>query len=239
MDLERAREVGYAGYAEWKGWLKGEHSHLSDAHDSFRRELLGIEVSGRRVHELGFGDGHFLDWAKSQRAETSGVELDAALVAAARERGHDAAIVAPGGSIGPLSPGSIDVIVALDVLEHLAKHEIATVLAEASRALRVGGHIVARFPNGASPFSGLYQHGDATHATQLTADALGQLSRAHSFNVMSVRNAARPLSGRLRKRLLRTVRYGVQSSIGAALSVVYFGRLVPLDPNVTVVLTRA
>lgn len=228
----------YAGYLQWKGWLSGPPKQLADAHDAFRREVGCYVSEGTRVHELGFGEGHFMDWARARGAKVSGVEINEALVRAARDRGHDAELVQPGGTIGSIEAGTLDLVVAFDVLEHLTKSEISRVASAIAVALKDGGHFVARFPNGASPFSGPFQHGDVTHQTQLTQDSLCQLTGSSALRLVAARNAARPLTGGVTKRLVRGARYVVQATVGVVVSVAYYGRSLPLDPNATVLFRK-
>lgn len=74
-----------------------------------------------------------------------------------------------------------DVIVALDVLEHFTVVEILAVMDLIAGALRPGGRLIARTPNGASPFSGRYRYGDLTHGMAFTTSSLRQLLRTTGF----------------------------------------------------------
>src|SRR5205823_2218521 len=84
--------------------------------------------------------------------------------------------------------GSLDLVVAMDVLEHLDLHSIQKVLTFAMELLRPGGFVLARVPSGDSPFGRALAHGDITHRTTLGSSAVLQLSGLHGFNVASIQS---------------------------------------------------
>lgn len=99
--------------------------------------------SGRRLLDVGAGNGAFLLQARSAGWEVVGIEPDSAAVEAARLAGLD---VRPGG-IQCLAnePESVDVITINHVIEHV--HDPRAVLSEAFRLLRSGGVLYLDTPN--------------------------------------------------------------------------------------------
>ncbi len=112
----------------------------------------------------------------------------------------------------------------------------AALLTAALGLLGPDGRILLRFPNGQSPFSGLYQNGDLTHVSRFTPASLRQLAEpcglelAGAFNHRSMPPGLRALK--------RRAAYWVRDMVETVLGLVYFGRRVPLDPNIVVVLRR-
>jgi hypothetical protein len=127
--------------------------------------------------------------------------------------------------------------VLLDVLEHLHTDEIRRLFGSAVRLLSHSGRLLARFPNGLSPFAGLYQRGDLTHVQVLTPEALRQLGEPLGLVVLGGYNP-RSLPTAFRARLRRCAAYIVRDIIEAVIGYTYFGRREPLDPNIVVVLAR-
>jgi methionine biosynthesis protein MetW len=118
--------------------------YFSDAKPAF---LELIDARGLRVLDLGCGGGH--NGALLKRAgarEVVGVELDAGAAAQARKR-LDAVVQGDLAhlDLAQLGDEPFDVILASDVLEHLADPE--AVLARALTRLRPGGAVVVSLPN--------------------------------------------------------------------------------------------
>ena len=84
------------------------------------------------------------------------------------------------------SRGRLDVVLALDLLEHLGRDELLDTLELAAAALRPGGLLLARVPNAASPFAGALLHGDLTHETCLTPRSARQALRLCGFTDIEV-----------------------------------------------------
>jgi len=221
----------YDAYAAWKDW-RGEFAVGERQARYYAAELDGIALEGRRVLEIGFGDGGFLAWAKAQGANISGTEIDADVVALARAKGFDAhppaleALVAQGRQF--------DLVAAFDVLEHWDKAALVANLRQIAALLVPGGLLIARFPNGQSPFGRVHQHGDLTHQTALSATSIEQLAIMTGLELVRVGNAARVPARRdawtvLKHRWRQFRRDRIEKAYGK----LYFGSRLPLDPNLT------
>ena len=227
----------YNEYTRWKNWAG--NPNVSVVSECYRREMRRACLkSGSTILELGFGDGAFLDWARANGFNVFGVEITQPCVDNASKRGHQVTI----GSISDamkIFGRQFDAIVAFDVLEHIDKNGLVKVLSEAHSALVEEGRLIARFPNGASPFGRYYQNGDITHETALTDRMLGQLGLKTGFMVEGAYNAARPIFGRrLYLAPIKICLAAFRLFIEVVISYVYFGARVPLDPVMTVVLSR-
>ena len=187
-----------------------------------------------RILEIGFGRGHFLDWARKNGYEVSGVEIIEEFVRNARDRGHD---VFTGIAQDVIDPGNqYDLIAAFDVFEHLSISELVDLLRFAKRILSKDGVILARFPNGSSPFGAHYQNGDATHNTALSGTRIGQIALVAGMRLVFAGNSARSLRAGRRHWALKRVAYIARDTIEWAIGQVYFGERIPLDPNLTVII---
>lgn len=108
-----------------------------------RMRFIPHNSRGRRLLDVGAGNGAYLLQASSAGWEVTGVEPDAAAVAAARAVGLD---VRQGGIEALRSePGSFDVITMNHVIEHV--HDPRTVLKEAFALLRSGGLLFLETPS--------------------------------------------------------------------------------------------
>jgi cyclopropane fatty-acyl-phospholipid synthase-like methyltransferase len=226
----------YGGYAQWKQWDGDFQASDRDAR-YFAAEFSGIALSGKRVLEIGFGNGSFLAWAKAQGASVAGTEIDEAMLGRAREKGF----VALPPALDALAAGAqrFDIIVAFDVFEHWHKQALIENLKCIAALLETDGLVLARFPNGHSPFGRVHQHGDITHQTALSKSSIEQLAGMTGFSVVRVSNAAsvpvrRDLWSALKHRWRQRQRARIEVRIGKLYGI---GRL-PLDPNLTAVLRK-
>lgn len=78
--------------------------------------------------------------------------------------------------------GSLNAVVAFDLLEHFDKRELIDLLDEIHRTLTPGGRLVIHTPNAVSPFFGRVRYGDLTHELAFTPASMAQLLKATSFS---------------------------------------------------------
>ena len=223
----------YKGYAETKGWT-GQDSAAQFSFFDHLAKLAGMKPG--RLLEVGFGEGCLLDWAKARGYDASGNELLPSMVEAARRRGLDVRLGAL--QAGDFAERSFDWIVVMDVLEHLTTEQIIEHLTLFRALLRPSGKVIARFPNGASPFFGVHQYGDVTHLTPLSPESLGQLA-ARAGMTVSRELRLRPYPDGLGAQAKRWLSYRARDLIELVAATAYYGRRLTLDPDATVVLEPA
>lgn len=78
-------------------------------------------------------------------------------------------------------PQQFDVVIATDLLEHFDKPAVLAALDALAFSLKQGGLLIARTPNGQSPFAGRYRYGDFTHGTIFTPKSLRQVLTVTGF----------------------------------------------------------
>jgi len=115
---------------------------------AYVRELVG-PLPGKRVLDLGCGGGLFSEALAAQGARVTGIDRSGASIAAARRHAleQDVAVdyqVADAATL-PFADSSFDVVVASEVLEHLA--DVDGALKEAARVLVPGGLFIFDTPN--------------------------------------------------------------------------------------------
>jgi SAM-dependent methyltransferase len=223
----------YEGYAEAKGWT-GQDSAAQFPFFDHLASLAGMKPG--RLLEVGFGEGCLLDWAKARGYQASGNDILPSMVDAARNRGLDVRLGAL--KAGDFAEGSFDWIVAMDVFEHLTTEQIIEHLSLFRTLLRPGGRVVARFPNGASPFFGVHQYGDVTHLTPISPESLGQLAARAGMRI-SCELRLRPYPPGIGAKAKRWLSYRARDVIELLAATAYYGRRLTLDPDATVVLEPA
>lgn len=190
--------LSYNGYQEWKNWSSAEFGGYSreDAlyYGSECNQCGFHDLHGIMVLEIGFGNGSFSGWATGQGANYYGVEAILELVSIGRTRGFNT--YASGTPLEEIfEAGSLDLVVAFDVLEHLDIADIKTFLRDAMKLLKPGGVVLARVPSGDSPFGRAIFHGDITHRTALGSSAVRQLAAQTGFDVIDIGPPKLPIFG--------------------------------------------
>ena len=140
----------YKDYEQWKGWDDLFNCSDEDA-EYYAGECSMARIDKANILELGFGAGHFLDWAIKNGANVAGTELNPKLCQAAKDRGIEL-LPTDINSVVKSNRERFDLIVAFDVFEHLELNEIVENLNAFEAMLKEGGFAILRFPNGQSPF---------------------------------------------------------------------------------------
>lgn len=117
----------------------GYHDLVDDLEVGFVRPF----AAGRDLLEVGCGTGLLLERFAAMCRTARGVDLSPGMLERARERGLD--VLEGSATALPFPDASFDVAVSFKVLAHVP--DIRTALAEMTRVVRPGGHVIAEFYN--------------------------------------------------------------------------------------------
>lgn len=150
-----------------------------------RRHLLAKDVSGLTpgvALDIGAAGGGNTRVLRDLGWRAVAVEYGDEGAGVARERGL--ATVRADATALPVADGSVDLVVAFDVLEHIEDDE--TAVAHVFRALRPGGHYLVAVPCDPRLWSA---HDEAVgHVRRYTRDGLERLLRRGGFEVGPLRS---------------------------------------------------
>lgn len=121
---------------------------VNQSQDNNTHNMTIAEVGrGKRVLDVGCSTGYLSEFlARNQDCDVVGLEPDIESSRAARERlGADRVLTGGTELLPTFRPGSFDVVLFADVLEHLVDPGAA--LRDARRLLAPHGHVVASIPN--------------------------------------------------------------------------------------------
>jgi SAM-dependent methyltransferase len=134
------------------------------------------------VGELACGHGSFLHWLKQNNfSAIAAVDSSAAQIALARQTGASADEDDVNRWLARQPQNHFAALVAIDLVEHLAKDDFMLLLRAAHRTLASGGSLILRLPNGDSPFVGMNLFNDVTHVWTYTPNCLNSLAQMHGF----------------------------------------------------------
>ena len=216
----------YDGYVQAKQWHDQNFGKISEVERHyFRSEIMrhGLALDGRRILEIGFGNGNFLRFARDEGADAVGIEIQDDLLKLAASNGFEAYSTVD--ALRMRNTGRpFALIAAFDVLEHLTPAEAIETL----RKLRdltdpSEGMLLARFPNGDSPFSLPIQNGDFTHRTALGAGIVSQILRRSGWKLAYLGEPTWAFNS-MRGRLVGGTQNLLRRSLEKFLLPVFYGR---------------
>jgi SAM-dependent methyltransferase len=140
-----------------------------------------------RIVDLGCGDGIFLHYLRDAGyRNTAGVDVSPEQIARAHRLGlTDVRHADIDGFLDETAASSVDVVLLMDVLEHLTREELFRTLDGVVRVLANGGVCIAHMPNAEGLFGMRIRYGDFTHEQAFTAQSSRQVFRAVGFSRVS------------------------------------------------------
>ena len=160
---------------------------------------------GEIIIDLGSGMGEGCLFALARgAASATGINLSGSENELARERVPGATFLDTDlvSGLKGLADNSVDRIMALNILEHIDKQTLATVLEEAARVLKPSGCLVAMTPNAGSPFGSMTRYWDITHEIAYTPSAFRQIGLLCGFKRFDFRECGPRPHG-----VVSTIRY--------------------------------
>jgi 2-polyprenyl-3-methyl-5-hydroxy-6-metoxy-1,4-benzoquinol methylase len=176
--------------------------------DHLFRPLMDLSQP-QSVLEAGCGPGHFLYWARERGIPSvQGFDLSSQQVEAARSLGLPAEVASFQRYL-PKFVEVFDLIVGLDIIEHLTRDEAFEFLELCHRALKPGGYIFLTTPNGGALYPGPVVYGDLTHETIFTPQTIDLALRLSDYGSIHIREIIPPptsFRSRTRRVLWRLIR---------------------------------
>jgi len=157
-----------------------------------------------RVVDLGCGYGAFLHFMQQRGyGYAEGIDASVEMVDAAVKLGING--VRHGNVVRFLEEQpdeSIDVLTAIDLIEHFTKEEIFDLVAHMHRVLKRGGRVITHQPNAEGVFGNAILYGDFTHEQAFTRGSMAQVFLGNGF--ASIRSFEdKPLRYSVKSRIRR------------------------------------
>jgi O-antigen chain-terminating methyltransferase len=169
--------------------FRGSRPELLDRYRDLAARLQGCGP----VLDIGFGRAELLELLGELGVEARGVEIDGALVAAARARGFDVAAGTATDTLLAEDDGALGGIALIQVVEHLAAQELLEVVLLARDKLRPGGKLIMETVNPGSLY--VFAHSfyiDPTHTRPIHHAYLDFLCREAGFTTVETEWRSNP-----------------------------------------------
>ncbi|OHV20146.1 hypothetical protein BBK14_28520 [Parafrankia soli] len=166
------------------------YGRVADTRLVFGRDITPYLPADRDTEILELGCGQGLLLAQLHRAgyrRARGVDISEEQIATARRNGVREVEHNDLRTAIQAATGELDVVIALDLLEHLSRDDLLDVLELVAAVLRPGGMFLARVPNAASPLAGNTVFGDLTHEIFFTPRSLQQALLTSGFVDVDIR----------------------------------------------------
>ena len=180
-------------YLSWKGWNSsqnfGKPSNFERIY--FSNELRQCKVGQiKNILEVGFGNGCFFGYARQQGWNITGLEVNERLIECGQKNGFDTRAA---DELRNLPDDSFDLIVAFDVFEHISPIDILEYFKTLRTKLKIGGIILARYPNGDSPLGLHNQNSDITHLNAIGCGKMLYLAQNSGLQLVRIKSPAQPI----------------------------------------------
>jgi 2-polyprenyl-3-methyl-5-hydroxy-6-metoxy-1,4-benzoquinol methylase len=138
------------------------------------------------ILDLGCGSGRLLRWLELKGYKNLiGVEASEEQIKIAKKLTR-AEIIHSDILEFKINAFEYDLILLIDVLEHLDKEAAVQILENLRNGLKQNGSILIQVPNNASPFGIKIQNSDITHLTAYTESSLRQVLGISGFNQVKI-----------------------------------------------------
>src|SRR5215471_1226951 len=141
------------------------------------------------VVDVGPGRGEWLSLLAERGVPAHGVDTHHGLAERCRAKGLQVVVGHAATHLLTLVSGSLDMVTAFHVIEHLGVEELIELIQAASHALRPGGCLLVETPNPINLVMGACDfYNDPTHRSPLPPDLTAYLVSAHGFADIEVRH---------------------------------------------------
>lgn len=166
-------KTDYSRY--YRRWHDDSPAHLARMLKYFGGRLEPHLPADRkaRILDVGCGMGFALETLRVRgQVQPEGIDADASQVVAATSRGFAVAHVTDTPAWLRARPNHYDLVLLLDVLEHVPQTEQFDLLAAIHATLVPGGRIICSVPNASSTLASRQRYSDWTHQTIFTEHSL-------------------------------------------------------------------
>ena len=174
---EAGRDAEERVYVEFEDYFRGTEETIRRRQHSYFPLLVGRGP----VLDVGCGRGELLEMLSENGIEARGIDPDSGMIEHCRHKGLHVEQADAASFLQQQPNGSLDVVIALQVVEHLRYAELLQFLRSACRVLRPGGRLILETVNPHSPQALKHFWIDPTHEHPLFPEILVTLCALTGF----------------------------------------------------------
>lgn len=187
----RSREPGprfAAIYPAFQDHFRGSAAEIMAKLSVYLPDVDRLVGTGGVV-DVGSGRGEWLTMLASRGVPAHGVDTHQGLVDSCLAKGLRVVLAHAPDHLSSLSPGSIDLVTAFHVIEHLGIEELIELIQSAAQALRAGGCLLVETPDPTNLVMGACDfYNDPTHRSPLPPELTAFLVSVHGFSDIEIRH---------------------------------------------------
>lgn len=180
-----------AVYARFADRFRGSRAEVTDKLRPYLgdvAQVLRAAERGPRVVDVGCGRAEWLTLLRDEGVAARGVDANADFVAAGRAAGLDVVQGDAVAHLGGLEEGSLDLVTAFHLTEHLDTETLLGLFEAARHALRAGGRLLLETPNPTNLTMGACNfYLDPTHRSPMPPALTAFLVEASGFTDVEIR----------------------------------------------------
>lgn len=152
--------------------FRGLEGHTAEKLEIWLRTIEAMEQEGAWL-DIGCGRGEWLALAAHENRQLTGIDLNPASIEYCRAKGWHVEAADAIGYLASLADGSLSVITAFHVVEHIPMASLLKLVTEVARTLQPGGLFAVETPNARNILMGSHQFwNDPTHQRPIPAALL-------------------------------------------------------------------
>jgi 2-polyprenyl-3-methyl-5-hydroxy-6-metoxy-1,4-benzoquinol methylase len=193
----------------YRAYVSGHQGEVLEhrSQSNLEQDVLQHLPANRKaaILDVGCGQGQLIRLIERDGfANVSGIDLSAEQVALARKLGTERVVERDLFELAAAEPGTYDVVIAIDVVEHFDRADVQRAFQAFSDLLKPGGRFILRTPNGVSPYAGRILFSDLTHGviyTETSLQQVGHVTGFASFSAYPVPPAGTSAKAKVRRAL--------------------------------------
>jgi 2-polyprenyl-3-methyl-5-hydroxy-6-metoxy-1,4-benzoquinol methylase len=181
------QEIDYS--RQYKRWHSETHEHAEQIKNLYRENISRFLPEDKEIHvlDVGCGMGFAMMFLQDLGyASVEGIDVDYAQVQSCLSKKLNVTQVEDSNEFLYRMSGRYDLIIALDVIEHIPHERQLDFVRAIQGALKPGGKIICTVPNGNSPLASRWRYIDWTHYSLFTEYSLDFLLYNAGFDNIEV-----------------------------------------------------
>ena len=162
-------------------------THLIMKFNHFSKSSYSISIinnifaCGNKTLDIGVGRGEMLSCMSEWSCDYLGIDISLSTVNHCQSLNLKALHVSDIKMFLESNDNKYDVVTMLDVLEHIPKNEVISILSNIRNRLTKNGKLIIQVPNLQAPFGYLHHFNDFTHFSGFVEHSLSQVVKASGF----------------------------------------------------------